>query len=262
MADHLQRFSDLFTDLEDTVVALDKKKADLTGAITTLEAKEGFLKQSVKELSDQVQKATDTQAQAVQKRHIELKELDQVIQGVKKEIKRLREVQVTTETAFQDVQKSHEREIAEHEEQLSNKRGILKDIDITITEHEAVVTGLQTDVKTLKNQIEQLNVDLGNRESEVKAEIDQFIAKKNKAHKDYQLIVNSLDDKQSELEELLGKIDAAKTTLTEIDKKQADFEISKQTAIKALESREEALIEAENRFELSRRRPGIVDKIQ
>ncbi len=262
--DAQQKLSQLFAELENESTALAKKKADLTGEVTTLTAKQQFLTGSIADLGKERENSSAKHTQAVQKRYTELKELDQVITGLKTDIGKLGERKKVAEAELQGVQVSHEKQIKILDEQIKIKQDH-SELNKQIEDKHNLINTLDSQISDHKQILNKLDEDLEFETSESKKALGKLSTKIDEAEKNYQLAVGKLDDKLDELEDLGQKITEAEAIIAEAVIKRKEFNAYEQKAIKALEARESALVQGEKQLQTqvvtSKRRYGVLDKI-
>jgi chromosome segregation ATPase len=260
----LQEFSKLFTELEDSVVKLEKRHKELAQDNSILESKVAFKNKEIAEVTESLAKVRldyDNQTRAMTQR------LDEAKTGLDAFL-------VTADQRRDKI-----------ESQLYALNTGVVELETTIKTLEDKKHGLNDAISDLQDELAQKNVEidaLGLEIDTAKSElagIDKQI-EAAEAHKDetlvsYELQVgvaadelakaqSKVDDKLDELVDTTEKLEAADAKLAvtlELDKK---LEKKARDINAQLEAREESLLKREDEFEsqmiTARRRHSILDK--
>lgn len=263
--DAQQKFSDLYTELQKEVVVLDRKKIGLITKLTTLEAKEAFLRGSVTNLDKRSKEALKKHTEAEEKRQEELGALDDTIDDVKKYVKDLESSKKVAEAELISLQNTHDKKIVQFDKTCKAKQNEAMALDDRISAKKMELREVENRIYASSEKLETINNTVEAKKLSTQEFMDDIAARESEVNKQYQLTIGKFDDKQDELEELEKKIDGRKKVIIESEKKQQDFLDYEKRATTALESRESALLEGEKELErntiLARRRHGVLDKV-
>ena len=259
-----QKFNELFAELENEVVELDKKKTALDGAIMTLQARETYLKGSVADLNKQAKEAQKGQIEAEQTRQEELDALDDTIFQVKEHIKGLENDKKIAKAELDSLKVSCEKQLKELDEQIIAKKD-QSELDKQIEDKHSLINNLEAQISETKEALNSLVEDIEAKTVEHDNALKELATQANEFDKEYQLAVSRLEDKTEELDNIEEKLKDAQSQLTEAERKDREFKDYEKKAIAALETRESALLQGEKQLDIqivtSRRRHGVLDKV-
>lgn len=261
---NLQKFSELFTELENEVVSLDKKKADLAGTLTTLEAREVFLKGSVSEMDKQAKEAQKKHAEDEQSRQEILDALDDTIVEVKGYIKELENDRVTASAELVSIKTTHAKTLAKLDEDIKSKNTRLLEQDQEISYKKSELATLKTDRTKLLQEQTAIESQIQAKKADLNDLNDEFETRFAQKNEDYQGVVDDLNDKREELKTTTEKLSVAQTELAKTKIKDQEFRKYETEARTALETRGKALEEEERQLQVriitSRRRNPALAK--
>ena len=261
----LLKFNELFTELENEVATLDKKKVELNTSVTTLQARETYLKGSLAELDKQSRNTQKKQAEAEQLRQEELDALDDTIAEVKGYIKELENDKSIVIAELDSMKVLRGKVIKELDEQIKLKKD-QSELDKQIDDKHDLVNKLESQISEHKEAINKLGEDIEAKTVEHNKALQELATEANMADNDYQSAVTRLEDKSEELDGIEEKIKIARSELNEVEGKDREFREYEKKAVAALEAREAALLQSEKQLDIqiitSRRRHGVLDKVE
>lgn len=264
MADQLKQFSDLFTELQTEVDVLQKQKTDISKELVTKEARLAYLNGAIV----QTEKTLD---QAKKKQQTAIAELEQNVQDLKTEraqadkaiVEAKLELEVVTSEA-QAVTENSEAEAKRLETIITDKQQQVAVLEVQISKAKESLEKIRKEITESKGVLTVLDDEIAAKQTESDAkmaELNTMVAEVVTLHRD---AVAKLDEKQDELEAITEKVDQLQVKHDSLAKKITDFADYESRAKKALQAREQALIEGEANLADARRRArssGILDNI-
>jgi chromosome segregation ATPase len=257
----LQKFNQLFEELEKSVATLTKAETDLKTNNALLESRNTFLAEQIKKLNSKKQEVLD----AVE---VSNQELAAMTAGIKIGIEdaensaTTRKNELNTElSTVQTALEASKRELKEVNDDLLVRRSTLKELS-TAKEQ------LEIAIKAVEGKLSEKRINL----KDIQLEVDDARVKADKLIASYGAEV---DAAKGNLKILKSKVDEANDDLESIkeqvvvleDRKKVAFEKYKQfleyekQVKKVLKAREDALLEGESRLAQRSRRNSVLDNM-
>lgn len=251
--------------LTNEVTDLEKRRTEVSTSFVKLKARQKFLTDAVTTLEkDYADGKAVADANLANLKVNQDKEIELINSKVGEAQSKLAEVNTAIKRAESqlDMQKESAQTtlntlVAEQKVRTTE----LTQLDTTIANYEADVTALEESKRHLVAKIDELQAAARAKEQEsssqlarLDADIAESTAKKRK-------IVAELDDKYDELESLKSELVAANELIASANQRELDAKEYEKRAIKALEAREEAILNKESELAVTTRRRGILDNL-
>lgn len=261
----LQKFNDLLKELQDETTALFKKRDELAAECHTLEAKKAFTNDSILELKQQLQVVKDQRAEALVEKQRMIDTLSKEYDRLKADMTILENKQLRMQSTLDTMKEAADQAVIEHDSVLREKgnRIAAAETELHIKQDQiddtdkliAAKQGILSDLQTITDQKQ--------------SELDSLVVETKTAVRNEQVILQSIRADivrvQDEFADVYDKLQSKQQEYAEADKKHSDYLEYEQRANKALEAREQSLLEKEASLEAQsvriQRRGGILDKI-
>jgi chromosome segregation ATPase len=265
VAADLRKFSELFTELENQVVSLSKREAELQQSARTLEAREGFLNGSITELQAKLQQAREQIAEAEAEKQRMLDTLQAEYDRLKVEVTALDSKRQRMQSTLDTMQQAADQAAGEHQTVLQAKRDEIQAAD-------AELASRQTDIAEADKLIANKQAAISHieaAEADKQAELDSFTAECEKQATDerikLQAIRKDIIMAQDEYADIYDKLQGKQAEYDASDKKHAEYLEYEQRANKALEAREQSLLQKEAELDQKllrvNRRGAVLDNL-
>jgi len=261
----LTELNALIKALQDEVADLEKRRIEVSASFVKLEARQKFLSDAVATLEkDYINGKAVTDAKLAKLKVDQDKEIELINLNVSEAQSKLTEVNTAIKRAESQLAIQEESARTTLNTLLAEEKvrtTELTQLDITIANYEADVTQLEESKRHLVAKIDELQATAQAKEQESSSQLVQLgtdiaesTAKKRK-------IVAELDDKYDELESLKSELATANKLIASANQRELDTKEYEKRAIKALEAREEAILNKESELAITTRRRGILNNL-
>lgn len=252
--------------LEAEVADLDKRRAEVSASFVKLNARKTFLEESIAKLEEEYAGGKAT-IDANIANHVAATELKKA--EVTHSLEQLQKTIADTQLKIQLLEADYEAKASRYTRKLEELRreAETKDAELIATTTDVAdskneLEMLQTTSNTLKADIADLELQLENKKKVIASDSIQLEADIAALTDKRKAVVASLDDKYEELDALNDKLNAAKQIIVEASTREAKSKEYEKRAIKALQAREEAILNKESELAVTTRRRGILNNLQ
>ena len=260
----LLKFSALFTELEDEVVALDKRRTDIIAEVSLLGAKRQVLSDKLAELEilkEDSQRKYDT----LQAKHAkDSADLDEQIGNKRAELTKATEDHRLALSEIETSIAARDKELIELTNTIKGKKDTLVDLDNQAEAKKAELQQVKQDIVANKEALVALDKQVVDKATEVASETARLGNEVAGLEQKHKAVVSKLDAKQEELEDVTQQVIDKQADISSLETKRKDFIRFEEEAKTALKVREDSLAKREHDLEVaqltSRRRTSVLDR--
>lgn len=261
MANHQSKLSDLFTELEQDITALEKRKVALEAEIVTKEAKVAYLDGSI--VTKTKQHEVDKQKQHTVITDLEDK-IDRLIHDrteVEKSVITANQKLAAAESNIETMQQSTDNEVKRLNDIIGAKKATLSELTQDVSMAKEALEKIRKTVEETKRTLVVLDDLVATKRTEIDQKIVEIEAETTEVERQHTEAGKKLDVRQEAIEDLDAAITTGQAELKAVTAKHKEFLDYEERAKKALLARENALLEGEQSLSQRSRRTSLLDNV-